>query len=260
MDKKEKASQAQKDDETLNKVLLWFAGAVILELVVLLVNRYHFHYHTTEIEFAAGFYQFMKVAQYGALALCAACIAWAVDRRKKWGRVSLLPVVAASVLGAVGIILILCLRFGSASVEVLQVAVPAAAVLVLIFYLYQLEFFTASFLGALGLLGLWLYRKASGEYRAMVIGFLVVAAAFLIAALVLSIRVQKSNGVWKSKGTEYQIVPRDASYGAVYLTVALVAAVLVAAVAAGAAVAYYSILGLLAWLFILAVYFTVKMM
>ena len=61
-------------------------------------------------------------------------------------------------------------------------------------------------------------------------------------------------------GRKFQLFPRNTSYGMIYLTCAVIAAAVAAALLLGTAAAYYLIFALVAWLFIMAVYYTVKLM
>ena len=39
MDKQKQAARNQKEDVVLNRTLIWFGGAVVVELLLLLLNR-----------------------------------------------------------------------------------------------------------------------------------------------------------------------------------------------------------------------------
>lgn len=72
--------------------------------------------------------------------------------------------------------------------------------------------------------------------------------------------MQKNGGVLRLGGRSIQVFGRNAGYGMVYLTCGIVAAVLAAALILGTAAAYYLIFVMVAWLFVMAVYYTVKLM
>ena len=44
MDKRERAQRAKQEDALLNRVLAWIAGAVVLEALLLLLDRYYVNY------------------------------------------------------------------------------------------------------------------------------------------------------------------------------------------------------------------------
>ena len=44
MDKKLNAEKARQEDSALNKALLWVAGAIILEILLVLIDRYYINF------------------------------------------------------------------------------------------------------------------------------------------------------------------------------------------------------------------------
>ena len=92
----------------------------------------------------------------------------------------------------------------------------------------------------------------------LAIGYAVVLAVLVLAALVLFFRLQKGQGRMAVKGAPVQILPKNANYALLYATCAVVAAVLAAALALGSLTLLYGVL--VAWLLILAVYYTVRLM
>ena len=81
-----------------------------------------------------------------------------------------------------------------------------------------------------------------------------------LVGIVLAVKLKETKGVWKHKEKEWTVLQPDASYLSYYLTVAVTVILLILPLALGAAVAYYAIWVMAAWLFILAVYFTSKLM
>ena len=123
--------------------------------------------------------------------------------------------------------------------------VPGLGVLMMVFYLYQKEFFGCAVIGGMGLLGFWVYRTfLSG---AVYYGY-------------LALKLKQKDGVWTIRGKEIVVLQPGAAYLPYYLTAAVTAILLLAPLALGAAVAYYAMWIMAAWLFILAVYFTSKLM
>ena len=70
----------------------------------------------------------------------------------------------------------------------------------------------------------------------------------------------KGEGSVQVAGHKLEILPQDAKYVLIYATCAINFAAVGIAIAAGVVVAYYLTYALLAWLFALLVYYTVKMM
>ena len=81
---------------------------------------------------------------------------------------------------------------------------------------------------------------------------------YYVAAVVLFRMMQKSQGKLTVKGAPMQVFPKGANYALLYVTCALVAVVAIAAVMMGALALLYGVL--VAWLLILAVYYTVRLM
>ena len=77
MDKKKRSAQKQLEDRTLDRVLLWFGAAVVIELLVLLANRFYINYRVGEINFVAGLDKFIWILGHLALAAAAVAAVWA---------------------------------------------------------------------------------------------------------------------------------------------------------------------------------------
>ena len=61
MNKEDRLAKKQKEDQALNRVLLWFGGAVILEFFLLLLNRFGIHFDAQGVNVAAGIFRFFSV-------------------------------------------------------------------------------------------------------------------------------------------------------------------------------------------------------
>lgn len=256
-----RAARSRKEDAVLNRVLVWFGAAVVAELVLLLLNRYYINYTLKpgEIEFASGLLKAFPVIIGIAAACTAACLIWTYLSHKG-GKSILLPSVCFWVCAAALVISAVTYFFSSTGVQFLCGAVPVAAVLALVFYLYQHEFFAVTVLSALGILGLWLFRRAEGGHQRLVYAYLVVMAVVLVGSVLACRTLQSNSGVLGKGAKKLQLFRPNASYGMIYITCALVAVVLCAALLFGTAAAYYLIFVMVGWLFVMAVYYTVKLM
>ena len=266
MDKEERvadkrAARNHKEDVILNRVLIWFGAAVVVELILLLLNRYYINITTApgEIEFAGALLKAWPAIIGVTAAGTVICLLWSFFWAKGGKRVTL-PAVLSGAFFAGLVISVVTYRFYSAGVQFLCGVVPAAAVLALVYYLYQHEFFAVTVLSALGLVGLWLFRRSGGGHLTLVYAYVVVLAVILVAAVLLCRSLSAKGGVLTLSGKKLQIFPRSASYGMIYLTCAVVAVAMAAALLLGTAAAYYLIFALVAWIFIMAVYYTVKLM
>lgn len=256
-----RAARSHKEDVILNRVLIWFGAAVVVELVLLLLNRYYINFTTApgEIEFAGALLKawpaIIGVTAVGSVI----CLLWTIFWAKSRKRVLLPGILFGAFLIAL-VISVVTYRFYSTGVQFLCGAVPAAAVLALVYYLYQREFFAVTVLSALGLLGLWLFRRVGGAHQPLLYAYLVVLAVILVAAVLLCRSASAHGGSLTLGGKKLQLFAHNTSYGMVYLTCAVVAVAVAAALVLGTGAAYYLIFALVAWLFIMAVYYTVKLM
>ena len=257
MNKKEQQAQrAKQEDVVLNKVLWWIVGSVILEALLLLLNRVYVNYTASEIEFAYSLRGVFKVLAI-VLPICFVVLAGLWLAARKSGKLVKLTGVLALIALILAVCAVIVRIFDVSGVKFLYIAVPVVAVLALIYYLYQREFFVSAVFCALGLLGIKLLPRVRGAYL-VGYAYAVALAVLLVAAVVLFRMMQKSQGKLTVKGAPVQVFPKGANYALLYVTCALVAVVAIAAVMMGALTLLYGVL--VAWLLILAVYYTVRLM
>lgn len=257
MEKRSHSARKHQEIDLLDRVMVWFGASLIYELFLLAVNRYYFHYRVKEIEFAAGLDKLFGALIYIGLAACV--VLFLLARFGKAKHKLLLYLAGA----ACGVLAVSCWLFkysGAISVRVLQVIVPVVAVLALVFYLYQKEFFAITVLSGLCIFGLWIYRRGSISHRTFSLGCLIGFCVIAAAVLLLTVSLQRGGGVWKLSGQERRILPRNATYSMVYVTCVLTVLSVAAALALGTTAAYYAIFAVIAWIFAMAVYYTVRLM
>jgi len=248
----------RQEDQVFNKLLAWFAGAVVYEMVALFLKRFFINYNQMSagaVKFSMLIGSVLDVLQYAALALTVVALAWCISSHKKQKSV-VVPGMLALFGGALTVTAFVAYRYRGLGVSILGAVAPVVAVLAIIFFLYQREFFYNAIFAGMGVAALWVYRKAylglPGTVRA---GFVCVWV-LLAAAAILAWKISKNNG----RLGKHQILTEDANCLLTYATVGLSALALVFAMAFGATVAYYAIMALVAWLFFMAVYYTVRMM
>lgn len=258
MNKKEqqKAQRAREEDMILTKVLWWILGAVVLEALLLLLNKVYVNFTTEQVYVAVALQGMFKVLAIVLPVCFVVLLIWTLLFWKT-GRSVRLP----GVLTGISLILAVCAvvihYFYDKGISFLYIAVPAVAVLALIYYLYQREFFFAAVLSALGLLGVKMAAQAAGS-PLVGYGYLTVLAVVVVAAAVCFRLLQSHKGIWSVKDKARELLPKNANYAMLYVTCVLVAAVVIAALVLGALAVLYGIL--VAWLLILAVYYTVRLM
>ncbi len=191
--KAQQQAKRQQEDAALNRILLWFGGAVVVEFILLMIAR---------------------------------------------------------------------LASGSELIHALTLLVPAVAVLAVIYYLFQRDFFCIAVISACGILCLQLYRKMLYTHPTrllvgFILAFVLLVAAVVLLALMQKEKLQLSAGLDKVART---LLPKESNYLLLYITCVLVAALLTLTLILGGTVAYYLMFVLAGWLFIMAVYYVVKMM
>ena len=257
MNKKEQQIQrAKQEDAILTKALWWIVGAVVLEALLLLLNQVYSHYTPAQIQLAVALRSVFTGLAI-ALPICfVLLLIWAVKAHKSEKHAGLSAALAIIVLALAACAVIIRV-FDESGIRLLYVAVPAVAVLALIYYLYQREFFFAAVLSALGLLGVKVVPYHFG-FPAIAYGYAVVLGVALVGAVVVFRVMQAAGGKLRLKGNWVEVLPKSANYVLLYVTCAVVAVVVIAALVLGALTLLYGVL--VAWLLILAVYYTVRLM
>jgi hypothetical protein len=258
MGKQKRSVKQHPPVDMIDRVVIWFGIALIFELYLLAVNRFYLHYRAKEIELAAGLDKLFSVMVYAALVLCVLCVVWAVAMRKN--ELKILPQALAVIFAVLSGSAYLFRIYGSISVRVMQIVVPVIAVLALVYHLYQKEYFAITILGGLCIFGLWLYRHAAVSHPVLSYAYMAVLIILSAATLILALILQRGNGTLNWGGEQRFILQRHAAYPMVYVTCALTVLAGAAALLWGTTVAYYAIFLIVAWIFVMAVYFTVRMM
>ena len=256
MDKKKKAALQKQEDQALTRALVWFAAAMVVEFLLLLVNNiYSGNQYMLAYSVMKSMYIIAGVCLVGAVA----CGAWFVVRTRAKKELAFVPMVLTVTLLVMSVSAVL-VRITVSALGLLCVLVPAGAVLALVYYLYQREFFLSVCAVAVSMLGLWLIRKNSGAHDLVVTAYVVLAALALIALVILAVWIKKNNGVLKLCCCKYTFNPKNGGMTPVMATGLICLAALVAGLLTGAVAAFYLLFALLAVLLVLLAYYTVKLM
>lgn len=262
MENSNRADRKKQEDIALTRALIWFAAAMALEFLLLLVNKYYVNFtaDSTSIQLALALGTVLKVtAVLGALgAVLSGVFGW--KRIKQGQAFPFLTVVLTSVLLAIGISSALIVVFYRSAVQLLYILVPAGAVLALVYYLYQKEFFFSACGVGVGLLGLWLVRKNIGTHDMLVNLYMAAGTVVLLAILLLALKLKKEQGMLTIKNKQYVILPKQSNFLLIVLSCVVSLLTMLAGLLLGGTVAFYLLFILIAWLFVLLVYYTVKMM
>lgn len=262
MENSKRADRKKQEDIALTRALIWFAAAMVLEFLLLLVNKYYVNFtaDSLSIRLALAMETVLKITAAAGL------IGAAISGVRGWKRMSadgalpFMSIVVTAFLLAVGLSSVLIVLFYRPAVQLLYLLVPAGAVLALVYYLYQKEFFFSACGVGIGMLGLWLVRKNIGTHDLLVGLYAVAGAIVLLAILLLALKLKKNHGVLDMGGKKYEALPKQSNFMLIVLSCVVSLLALVAGLLLGGAVAFYLLFVLLGWLFVLLVYYTVKMM
>ena len=252
MNKKRQEEQRRHEDMALKQGVLWAAGAIVLEVLLFLINRYAFDFDATAegVAMAETMRTVLSALRLVGAAACVLGIVLIVMQQKKKMGKSVWPTVAVAVGAVVKVCAHVALKYQSTGMRMLYLLVPVLGGLALSYYIYHREFFVAAVACVLSVLGLWFIRV--GGMSAEVIGTVLFCAAVLVAVL----KLKQGNGCLKG----VRLLHEKTNYTVVLASCAAAIAVQLLAVVAGSAVAYYLIFAMAAWLFALLVYYTVKML
>lgn len=257
MDKRERAERAKQEDAILNRVLIWIAGSVVLEALLLLLDRYYVNTRVSELAIKQGLYQMFGVLAIVLPIVFLACAAWWVLTWRK-GEHRLLPQILTTVLLILSVCAVVARLYpNKTGISALYVGVPCLAVLALVYYLYQHEFFLVTLLGVMSGLGLWLLDRRVG-HEIVVYAYLVVEVLILAAVVVFTWKLQASGGLLSVKGKLVRVFSKNSNYTMLYVSCAVALLVQAAALALGAMMVLYGVV--IVWLLAMAVYYTVRLM
>lgn len=273
MDEQQKLQQRRQEDLRFVQAV-WCVGiALVLEFLLFQVRDRYFNLLSTPeaVNVALFIESALLWTRIGSLWTFLGGIAWLLYSIHQ-GKSSIFPqmclIFLSMLLGATahGVLL-----YGSHGLNTLLMLVPAWAGLGLVFFLYQIEFFIAAFFTSLGGIGLWIYQQmptvmAGSPLEQKQITFYVFLNFSLIVILggfYLVNRAFRNQGSLEVRGRTYTLIS-DMKDGSSLWLVGLSGLVSLLSLALGLGfghgLAYYLIFGLMAWLFVLLIYFTVKMM
>lgn len=249
------------EDFIWGRILLWLGCILAGEILLLALGRFYVPQSTAmwEIQVAMFLRNVMNYGRWVTLALVtvsAICFTLSVIKGKKCGPAA----IAVAVSSAMCLVTFLAHNFQKTGLDMAFRMGLVLAVLVMVFYLYQREFFVSALLSAGAALGLWLFRELNGRLDAILYVVFALLLVGVLAALVLTRKCQKGEGQMKLAGRMMKLFPEADSFSWVYGTCAIVAVALVAALLVGTSMAYYLLCALIGWIFIMAVNFTVKAM
>ena len=255
MNKKIRQEQGNREDQALVRGMLWVVGAIVLEGLLFLVNRYAFDYTTAmeSILLAEKLRVVLKIVSIAGLIVFAGGAAMAIMQLKK-ERSTLWAGVASLAGLVIGLCAHVCVAYQDSGVRMLYLLIPVLGGLALCYYIYPRDFFLCALPAVAAALGLWFVR--AGGIGADMIFTVLVCAAALIAVL----KLKKGDGNLVLAGKPLKFMGEKTNYTLPMAGAVAALAVQLLAAVAGGTIAYYLIFAVGAWLFALLVYYTVKMM
>ena len=251
-----KSAKRQQEDAALNRVLLWFGGTVLLELLVLLLNRF---YINGTVQMTAVLNNVILGVGVGGVILAVAA-GLLLTRNRKEKKTVLVPATGLVFGVALAVCCLITFLWHSAGLDLLYTLIPAVCVLALVYYLYQREFFTVSLLSGGTLLATWLLWKAGGAPNPFTYGVCVLVAVLAAAIAVMTRVLQMNDGQLGKQTAKIRVFQKNATYLCIYITCGISALVLLAGLLLGATAAYAALFLTVAWIFIMAVFYTVRLM
>ena len=253
-DKSKREQRHAQEDATFNRMLLWLAGAVVVELFIVLVSQVYVNYLAGPVmhNVLDGFF---GIFTFLGAVLTAAGIVWAVLSYRK-GKPVLVPCICAAAAAGLWVMSGLGHFLFDVGMNVMMILPAVGAVLIVVYFLYQRVFFLNALLTAGGLLALWLHRQYYMNHPTMIRLFFAAAFVLLAAGLALSFLLRRDGG--KLRGL--RVMPPDTDYLMTWITCGVTALALVLAMALGTAAGFYLLFALVAWVFVQAVFYTVRLM
>ena len=248
-----RAEHMGKSDRNVNRALLLLAVGIVAEFYLLMVNNYYVKGGVGQV---LTMMKVLEVLSYVGTALFGAGVVFWI-MREKWTRFAPWTVwlLAAGFFFAVSSRLMLAVY--PQGTKAMCVLVPVAMLLGVVFLLYPREFSVEALALTAALMALYLiYRGGGSESWAGVVRGCGVFAACTVLALLAAVYKAGGNG---GKLGALRLVSAGADYAIVYAVLGVCLAAIVAALFIGS-IAYYGLWALAIGTFLLAVYYTIKVM
>lgn len=244
----------EKNDRCMNRALELLTAGFLGEFYLLLINNYFVKGGVGQVLAVS---HMLEVLVYVGLALVAAGIAMLIVNKKhgkeftalnKWLLISGVFFTLSSEL---------MLKIYPQGTTFMCILVPVIMVLGIVFLMYPREFSVQAAALALSILAMVLLGRGSGKanWTLVVKGYSVFAVLAVLALQLLVLVAQKNDGCVKT----LQLFPSKTDYKLTYAVFVVCVLVILAALFVGNA-AFYGMWVLSVLLFVLAVYYTVKML
>lgn len=244
-----------RSDRNVNRAMLLLTVGIVAEFYLLMVNNYFVKGGVGQV---LTMMTVLEVLDYVGCALFGAgLVLWIM--RKKWTRYAPAApwLLCAGFFFAVSSHLMLSIY--PQGTTIMCVIVPVAMLLGIVFLLYPREFSVQALSLTAALMAMYLIHRGGGNENlsAFVMSCCFAALCVQAALAVAVFKAQKNEG--KLAKLDLRIASQDANYPLTYAVLAVGAAAVLVALFVGG-IAYYGLWALAIALFLLAVYYTVKMM
>lgn len=253
--------QRNDNDYISNKVLTMFLLALIGVFLLMLIYRFLTHGHS----FIYGFYLVKGVLAAGILAIAFGTVKYVLEQ-KNGKNVRRRMITSANII-VIGLVLVfsavsLLYYDFTISIKMLYILLPTISVLYMIFKSYPREFFSISVICATGAPFLWLLSRAlteNGTGRKSI--YIIVAGLALMGIeLIIVLNASKNKGHIDVFRRRLFLLSQGANLFPVLLSSVIVVLSLALSFAFGAMFAFYCMFAVFVYLFIAAVFYTVKLM
>ena len=251
-----RAAHTNRSDRNVNRAMILLMLGIIVECYLLVMNTYYVKGAVGQVLTAMNV---LKMLYYVGCALFGAGLVFWVMRKT---RTRIAP--AAPWLLCAGFFFSvssqIMLKIYPQGTKLMCVLVPVAMLLGIIFLLYPREFSVQALALTAALMAMYLIHRGSGveSWGGIVTGCSIFAACAVAVLAIAVFKAGKDDGRLKRLGG-VRIVSQGADYRLIYAVLAVCFAVIIAALLV-ASIAYDALWALAIAAFLLAVYYTVKMM
>lgn len=247
------------EDKAMAKMLIWLLGIAIAEVYLLVVNRYLFNFRTDEVDILEFFLYKSDAISY-LFAILAVVLFFAAYRTYQKDQYAGEKLVGpATTCFIIFVTSALYMRIGSSAMTLCLVAVPVFGAWIMVYYLYQRDFFLVVTTSLAGMTGLWCLYKLSASHTSLFYAVVALAIVVVLAVTLLAKKLEGEKGKMQLFGKKRQLLPLDAKYAMIYTSAALVLVTLVLGFIMQS-LAYYGFMALIVWIFVTAVYYTSKLL
>ena len=248
-----KKEKSKKEDLVFYKMLAAFTIALALEITVVSIYRRYIG--------GANYRPVLRIIMWACLWLTAvdgvAFIAALVTKRFKYLRS--LFALGAFLFGSAVFLRLVCL-YGLLALKIGCLACPAILLLYVSYLIYQPEFFMTFLLSVLGIFTIWITRRVYyiNYYKHLYVMFGV--TLFILASAIVTFIAKKNKGFIGKGEWRLRVFPPKTSYRSLFITYGATLALFGVYLLIGPVVFYPVIAVFAGYLFVSAIYYTVKLM